>query len=141
MYARTSCNINPTSTNTPYDQVSPVLWEFKYLLLVETVVQDSSLLSLTVPPMFLQLQTRTRRASPSSLICLQPPRGPLHPQGPGRGRRGGGGHRADRQGGRQRYSLCDLSGILDEVYLFILTVFSSRSQPLRVCTDLLGYYN
>ena len=37
--------------------------------------------------------------------------------------------------------LCYLSGILDKVYLSLLTQFSSKSQPVRVCTNLLGYYN
>ena len=37
--------------------------------------------------------------------------------------------------------LCDLSGILDKVYLSLLTKFSSKSQQLMVCTNLLGYCN
>ena len=37
--------------------------------------------------------------------------------------------------------LSDLGGILDEVYLSLLTKFSSNPQPLMVCTNLLGYYN
>ena len=37
--------------------------------------------------------------------------------------------------------LSDLSGILDKVYLSLLTNFCRKSQPLMVCTDLLGYYN
>ena len=37
--------------------------------------------------------------------------------------------------------LCDLSGILDIVYLSLLTVFKSKSQPPMECTNLIGYYN
>ena len=37
--------------------------------------------------------------------------------------------------------LCYLSGILDKVYLSLLTKFHSKSQVLMVCTNLLGYYN
>ena len=35
--------------------------------------------------------------------------------------------------------LCDLSGIADKIYLSLLTKFSSKSQQLMVCTNLLGY--
>ena len=36
---------------------------------------------------------------------------------------------------------CDLSGILEKMYLSLLTKFSIKSQPLMACTNLLGYYN
>ena len=37
--------------------------------------------------------------------------------------------------------MCDLRGILDKVYLSLLTKFCINSKHLMVCTNLLEYYN